>query len=273
MRFFVISDVHAEFSSAAEIAARIGPIPECDAVIAAGDMDHAKRVPATLQTLFGPRPVYAVHGNHEFYGAAINVAETDPKGLLREAARRGHYAASTAHHVVEAPEGPIHLIMATLWTGFDVVDPSGPSPKKRPVYAEICRKRLPDFGLIKVRKTDGAYRAFHPKDALDRHKDHRAFIRDQLDALTPAERARTIIVTHHLPIPELIVAKHRGGPVTAAFSADLRDVLAGREPAVWICGHDHQCRDVRHHGVRFVSNALGFEGEPTGYQPGFTIEM
>lgn len=100
------------------------------------------------------------------------------------------------------------------------------------------------------------------------HKESVDFLERELS--TSSEP--TVVLTHHLPVET--TDKH------PCYGTDLRERLLYPYPhlKLWVHGHNHQFRDEMvgksgGGGVRLVSNAFGYKGETTGYDPHFVVSL
>lgn len=93
---------------------------------------------------------------------------------------------------------------------------------------------------------------------------------------------KVVIVTHHLPSPQLISPRYVGSPLNGAFATlneyDERRLL-NITPDLWIHGHSHEFLDTTIEGVRHIRNPFGYdwdsidEYKTTGFKLNTIIEI
>jgi Icc-related predicted phosphoesterase len=254
MKAWVISDLHLEFGSDFE---HVPPIA-ADVLICAGDVLTKGIVPSIewLGSRFGGLlPIVFVAGNHEFWGAEMQSSIVDAKA----AAQRYpdfHFLENEATEI-----NGIRIIGATLWTDFRVL---GRDPE---MEMWIARQTMRDFKEIKWSKKP--YRKFGPIHALRKHVETRTYLEGQLqeDALT------TVVVTHHSPCIRSVPPADRDDTSLASYASDLKALIERCRPKLWIHGHVHQHNDYTIDETRIVSNARGYPGENTGFNPTFVVDL
>jgi len=77
---------------------------------------------------------------------------------------------------------------------------------------------------------------------------------------------KTIIVTHHLPLIQLIVEKYKDYEFNSAYASDLHDELIKFDFDCWIFGHTHftmryDLINVKSKSIPFVCNPRGYNSE------------
>jgi predicted phosphodiesterase len=253
MRLNILSDLHLGF----------GPFdtPQNDAevVILAGDISRPREAAAWALRL--DKPVLYVPGNHEFYGASIEGALAELKGLC----------AGTPVHVLDDDElvlGNVRFLGTTLWTDFELL---GPGPARAAAMDE-ARRRIRDFTAIRIGDPDT--RVFTPEDAADRFRRHAAW----LDARLSAPHAGpTVVITHHAPSPRSIHPRFEGSNINACFVSDTRGLAGGDRVQLWVHGHTHDSFDYDLDGTRVVCNPRGYArggvNENPRFDPHLTITV
>lgn len=73
-----------------------------------------------------------------------------------------------------------------------------------------------------------------------------------------------IVVTHMLPSALCLHPNYIGDPDNVYFIHDMTDLILEREPALWVHGHTHACRDVQIGNTRVVCNPMGYPNETLG---------
>ncbi|NKK72473.1 phosphatase [Rhizobium leguminosarum bv. viciae] len=254
MRIWIVSDLHLEFQEPFEEP----PPDNVDVLVCAGDV-MTKGVVPSIKWLakFAPDiPVVFVAGNHEFYDSCLQSDILE----AREAARSHPHLHFLENEAVEI--GGVRFIGGTLWTDFRLF---GRNPS---VHMSYAQSGMNDFKKIKFSKAP--YRKFKPIDAYRKHVKTRDFIAAQL-----REHAglKTVVVTHHAPSPRSIAPSFRHDPLSACYASDLDDLLCEAGPTLWVHGHLHHRNDYMVGNTRVVSNARGYPGEETGFDPLFTLEI
>lgn len=234
MRVLIYSDLHLEF------AAFEPPLVDVDLVVLAGDIDVLSRG-VTWANLAFTAPVVYVCGNHEFY-----------RGHIERTLVKMRFAAAEHVHVLENQSlilGNTRFLVATAWTDFT-------STGDYRIAMRLCEEGMNDFRRIRV--GDG-YRKLRPADVISRNIATRQFLAAEL---AKDFGGKTVVVTHHCPIPEVAGDGHEGH-LGAAYFNEWHDLVAQAD--VWIFGHTHYQVDVTVGGCRLLSNPRGYPGQRTGF--------
>jgi Icc-related predicted phosphoesterase len=255
MKLWIISDLHLEFLEPFNQK----PPTDVDVLVCAGDVLTKGVLPSIrwLAETYGSQlPVIFVAGNHEFYNASIEESIRH----AREYAHRFpnfHFLENDAVDIAE-----VRFIGATLWTDFRL---HGRNPTVNMSYAE---SGMNDFKKIKFSKKP--YQKFKPIFAYRQHCETRSFISEQLN-----ENAgrKTVVVTHHAPSSVSLALGSRHDPLSACYASDMEDLLTEDGPALWVHGHLHHRNDYVVGNTRIVSNARGYPGDWTGFDPLFTVDV
>jgi len=254
MRIWIVSDLHLEFQWPFEES----PPYNVDVLVCAGDV-LIKGVVPSIKWLakFAPDiPVVFVAGNHEFYNSCL---QSD----ILEARK-----AASDHpllHFLENDSVEIAGVMfigGTLWSDFRLF---GRKPEVNMSYAQ---HGMNDFKKIKFSKTP--YCRFKPIHAYQKHVETRDYIATKL---RENMGRKTVVVTHHAPSPRSIPAEFRHDPLSACYASDLEDLMYETRPALWVHGHVHRRNDYWAGETRIISNARGYPGEGTGFDPVFTVDI
>lgn len=79
-------------------------------------------------------------------------------------------------------------------------------------------------------------------------------------------RPGDIVVTHHLPHPRSVAARHAKSPFNSYFLHDVSNIVEGASAALWIHGHTHVSCNYTVGATRVVCNPFGYArsypGEP-----------
>ncbi|MEO8642467.1 metallophosphoesterase [Pseudomonas sp.] len=242
MKMLVYSDLHNEF------ALFEPPDTDADIVVLAGDIDIQARGVKWANETFS-RPVIYVCGNHEFY-----------KGHFDHTLRKMRESAAPHVHVLENQvwiRNQTRFLVTTSWTDFSSTGDA--------VEAMVtCALWMNDFQVIRAEES---FRRLRPADVIERN--HEAFDFLVAELAKPFE-GKTVVVTHHCPVPEVAGDKH-DGHLSAAYTNRWTALLPMVD--VWIFGHTHRAVDTELCGCRLISNPRGYPQEETGFISGFTIEI
>jgi predicted phosphodiesterase len=246
IKLHVMSDLHLEFHDRYDPYLP-GLVHDADVAILAGDIHSDERGVEWARQHF-KIPTIIIPGNHEYYKHDFDeVAEKfdNPKNGSVIAARR---------HVVYIKNA--RFLCCTLWTGFDLyADNYGKGSQAhvdsvREAMA-IANRGMNDYMLIRR----GMSKFVAQDSASEYHKDVE-FLETELKQVHAD--GPTIIVTHHLPIPECIDPIYAGNKLNPAFASDLRWMIDKYDPACWIYGHTHSSADFFYNNTRLVCNPRGY---------------
>lgn len=242
IKLHVLSDLHNEFSPYQPT------FNAFDLVILAGDIDLKGRGVEWANETFAC-PVIYVCGNHEFY-----------KGHIDLTLRKMKEAALPHVHVLENETfiwNQTRFLCATAWTDFSATG-------NAVAAAQTALERMNDFSVIRI---DDSFRKLRPCDLVNRNHATHDWLAHELDK--PFD-GKTVVVTHHAPVPEVVGDKHEGHLI-AAYTNSWHALLEKAD--LWIFGHTHRAVDVTLDGCRVISNPRGYPGERTGFDPGFVIDL
>lgn len=242
MKIHVLSDIHVEFEPYVPIAT------DADVVVLAGDIHTKNRGVAWANESFSC-PVIQILGNHEFYGGHL---ERTPEKMKLTAAPHVYILENEVFVL-----GDVRFLCAVGWTDFT-------STGDVTAASSIAREWMNDFRMIRC---ESSYRRIRPDDLSTRNHVTRAWLAKELGK---PFSGKTVVVTHHSPIPEVIGDKHEGH-LNAAYSNAWHDLLLQAD--VWVFGHTHRAVDVMMGTCRVVSNPKGYPLEQTGFDPAKVIEL
>ena len=218
MNFQFASDLHLEFAQNKKRMSKKPILPVQETLIIAGDlmplsaMDQHQDFLNFLSDHF--KMTYWLPGNHEFYGS--DLATMPPS--FEESIRPNVLLINNIVKEIADPAGPIELVFSTLWSYI-------------PTHlTEIVVKRVQDFNQIQWnggKFTPQAYNQLH-QDALD-------FLAPALES----NKARKMVITHHLPSFLNYPKKHQNDPINACFASNLDDFMQKTPQNAWIYGHHH----------------------------------
>lgn len=254
MRIWITSDLHLEFGQ----PFKEPPPANIDVMVCAGDVLIKGVVPSIhwLAKFSLDIPVVFVAGNHEFYNSCLQSDILEARKAARDYPRL-HFLENDAVEI-----GGVRFVGGTLWTDFRLF---GRRPEVNMSYAQ---SGMNDFKKIKFSKSP--YLKFKPIHAYRTHVETREFIADELHECTGR---KTVVVTHHAPSPRSIPAEFRHDPLSACYASDLEDLMYETRPALWVHGHVHRRNDYLVGDTRVVSNARGYPGESTEFDPNFTVDI
>ena len=313
MRIHHLSDLHLERGPYT-----LPPDLDFDVLVAAGDIsDNPQQAIDFLNTV--GQPVVIVLGNHDCWSGSLHglLGASDDAGSVDMAYRLQEFkrlAAGTNVHVLEqdsvilkAGGKRVRFLGATLWTSYG---------NGNPALMEIASKMMNDTVMIgagswidaskKNAKTYQAWREargfrgpkvdtprFEAPIALDIHTKTVAWLERQLKRTGAWDR--TVVVSHHWPSWDVLVAKqivrnpdialnpdywkkntHRpdredlGVYRLAAYGSPMEAFLKRYREKIdlWCCGHVHTSIDVGLNGVRLASNARGYSYHEDGSNRG-----
>jgi len=236
LKIAIFSDLHLEFYDDwlfdSECWATKSWADDVDLAIIAGDLCEGSTLKTTLNRVLPPRlPAVFVPGNHEYYECRDFYAAREHMG------RACFSAGATFLENSSVEMDDIRIIGSTLW------------------YNE-CIDALNDARLIPAFDT-----IIYDLHALAKASLHRM--------LCEKDHRKTIVVTHHAPIPQMSRPEHRNSAINRAFVPNMKEFMdENLLPDIWISGHTHHRADVEHLGCRFITHAAGYPGEmPLPYEP------
>ena len=213
---------------------------EADLVVLAGDIGVRCRGVAWANKTVQCQVIY-VCGNHEYYQGHID------RTLIK-------MRDATAHHVHVMNNQSLviddtRFLVTTAWTDFT-------STWDYKAAIRDCAEGMNDFKRIRIGE---GYRKLRPVDLIARNIASHEFLATEL---AKDFQGKTIVVTHHSPIPEESGAGHERH-LAAAYYNQWHDL--GEQADIWILGHTHHAVDTEILGCRIVSNPKGYPGERTGF--------
>ena len=270
MRAWIISDLH--YSPMDAIVGAPLRIPDADICICAGDISEnvSRSIAYLRRDIERHMPVILVLGNHDYYNSSIDLA--------LETARRE--IEGTRIHLLENQSiemAGCRFVGATLWTDFAVSiggDEHLPAEERRTIAFGLVPSLMADFSCIfrSDSRRPGENGLITVQEILKRHIASRSYIDQELEKLFDG---RTFVVTHHAPLIQSFDARFFGSVTNAAFGSDLSDLIARRQPSVWIHGHIHRFRDYMADKTRVICNPRGYGGERdmNGFRSDFVIDL
>jgi len=252
MRIWILSDLHVEV----EPFHPERPTPRPDLVIAAGDISTplSNAIQWLRETMAG-LPTILVPGNHEYYSVDLPIERNLGRRLADEAGIR---LLDDDVHVVEG----VRFVGSTLWTDFDL-----DGDRDRSMQAA-------QFGLADFRRIRHGTQHLTPEHVRQMHLRSRAWLRATLEQ--PFD-GRTVVITHHAPLPRSLDPRFTGDALNPAFASDLAELVERTCPHLWIHGHTHSSHDYVFGETRIVCNPRGyaFRGriENPAFDPGLVVDI
>ncbi len=265
-RFLVWSDLHDEFWGGFDLPDLSAPV---DGVLIAGDTHTMGRhldIPAQAARKYGC-PVVLIWGNHEPYGSIWSDLLAGEERQLADLRTQG-LDIRVLHGAATEIAG-VRIIGAMLWTDLQLY----------PGYDHLARimvsAQMMDYRAIRTAPKT----RFTIDDMLERHTQDKTAI---LKALNAPHDGPTVVMTHHLPVHELIapwrtIGGYEKRAMNNGFACDLWENIRGFDIHTWIWGHSHEGEnwtgEGNHGPIRFVMNQRGYPGEETGFDPVFVLEV
>lgn len=265
-RFLVWSDLHDEFWNGFDLPDLSAPV---DGVMIAGDTHTMGRhldIPARAARKYGC-PVVLIWGNHEPYGSIWSDLLEDEERQLETL--RGEGLDIRVLHGAATEIAGVRIIWATLWTDL----------KLYPSFEYLARMMvsayMQDYRAIRTAPKT----RFSIDDMLACHARDKAAI---VSVLREPYSGPTIVMTHHLPVRQLIspartIGGHEKRAMTNGFACDLWDEIRAFDIYTWIWGHSHEGQnwtgEGEHGPINFCTNQRGYPGERVIFDPAFHIQI
>jgi predicted phosphodiesterase len=237
MRIHLLSDLHLEFQDFSPA------VDDADVVVLAGDIDLLARGVEWANKNFRC-PVIYVAGNHEFY-----------KGHLNRTLEKMREKALPHVHVLDNEEvviDGVRFLGTTGWADFSSTD-------NVTTALHTAQVSMNDYKQIRM----GAnYRRIKPIDLQQKSQFAKQWL---LSNLSTKYQGKTVVVTHHAPLPECAPGiKYELGYLAAAYVNDWQE-FAGFNIDMWLHGHTQVGYDKTIEGIRYMSNPRGYPFEETGF--------
>lgn len=242
MKILIYSDLHNEFVPFEP------PAIDVDVVILAGDISTKDRGVRWANEVFATPCIY-VAGNHEFYDGHL-----DRTLEMMKAAAAPHV------HVLENQAlilGDTRFLGSTSRTDFT-------SSGNQALAKRMAREHMNDY---RYTRTEERYRRITPDDLVERNVRARDWLEEQLN--TPFS-GKTVVITHHAPMAALS-GMGTYGHLMAAYANEWRGLVLQTD--LWVFGHTHEAVDTHVGPARVISNARGYPGQETGFDPEQVVEL
>jgi Icc-related predicted phosphoesterase len=229
MRLLIVSDLHFEFHRDRGKSC-LASLRDADVLVCAGDLSDAQNLWDSLLLLLSKyKHVVFVFGNHEFYGSNIPAVREKVKKLQD---RLPKLSGLGSLHVLDNSACEIErrrFIGSTLWF------------TKSPL-THLNESRINDF-----------YQIGNPHRIYDENERALTFLKEEVTS-------SDIVVTHHLPSHRSVHPRYVGSPLNPFFVCDIEELIAERQPKIWIHGHTHSSCDYVIGTTQVLCNPLGYVG-------------
>ncbi len=212
---------------------RIRPSTPNEVCVCAGDIgsvvNSKKNYDITMNYLSKNfAKVFVINGNHEYYnGDNLTIEQVNEKMASYFHWPNVHWLNNSTYTY-----NNVNFIGTTLWTHVN----EGVPPINDTKY-------IPNL----TRETYN-----------DHHKRCREWLRSQVP-LT----GKNVIITHHMPSPQLVAPKYAGCDVNPWFHCNMEKFICNNKNNIscWIYGHTHTASEKHIYGVPMLCNPLGYPGE------------
>jgi Icc-related predicted phosphoesterase len=268
MKAWIISDIHLTRLPGMSVSPPFH-VPDADICVVAGDTagEISTAIDFLLTDIEPIMPVVMTLGNHEYVGLTIDKA-------IERAKRR---ASGSNLHILENETlvlGGVRFVGATLWTDFEVeTGDEGELPPE--LRLEIAKNEMPRYigDYTEIRSSTHLGLPLRPDETIERHKTSRSFIEAEL---ARPFAGKTMVLSHHAPLPRSLDKRFAGNVSNAAYASDLSSVIEVGKPDYWVHGHVHQFSDYVHDRTRVICNPRGFSSDrrfDSGFDAGFVIVL
>lgn len=249
-KLHILSDLHLEFANFET------PHTYADVIVLAGDIGKGNKGVYWARETWPSKPIVYVPGNHEFYGTR----RQETLSLIHIAGQQSRV------HILDDAEviiDGVRFLGSMLWTDFCLFGEA-----QKPFAMLAGQQGLNDFRLIE----EGNRGHFTPAHSIELHEKSLAWLKSKLDE--PFD-GKTVVVTHHLPSMQSVVARFKDSPLSACFASELGYLFGKMD--LWIHGHTHDNLDYEVNGTRVICNPRGYVRwsgqENLDFKPGLVIEI
>ena len=229
MKVQIVSDLHIDENIHTDIRTLVRNDQDAELLLVAGDTAHGY--------------AHRDWNNAPGVGKAVRAFEKYAKANWRETVF-GHGNHDFYHQGL--PEQPGRVVEAC---GLKILT--------TPLYSKVTAPESKCKGWVDLRWTKGrdgnaltaaGYDAMHLQ------------CKEWLDSELAKSDGKVVVMTHHLPLHELVSEHWRGYDSNFWFASDLSALVDkhAAKIALWVHGHSHDRVDAAHHGVRFVRNPVGY---------------
>jgi hypothetical protein len=251
MRIQYASDLHLEHFDNVAFQSILKPVAPVLALV--GDLGQPGRRAYRDLMQYCSRnwtKVFVLAGNHELYHPVKTADELIAEcSSIAEGFPNVHFMNRT-----RVDYAGVTFLGATLWTNL-----TG--------HEEVAQDFINDFRRIYINDPVEGKRRIVPTDVTAWH------IREELETCQNPK----VILTHHLPLCDLIADKYKGHILNPCFATDCTEFIRPGVRAL-IAGHTHSARQVNWvaSDVSLVAgcvNPHGYPGEDTGYSRECVVEI
>ena len=256
------SDLHLEFLNPEKTQFEKILYPVCPILVLAGDICPFEKVILSKFMKYVSEKwqhIICVPGNHEYYNhkskqswrhsriSTLTMKEKEGYMKIFSEIYPNIHWLQMSHF--DIPLTNIRILGCTLWSRYD------------PLYEADIHSYMNDFNFI----TKDGVNPVKPDDLLIIHESHREWLRDALYK-SSADNKRAVVVTHHLPLYQMIEPKYRTSTVNSAYANHMDSFFEHPALIAWFCGHSHSSKIyeyARQDGfiVPCLMNCRGYEFE------------
>lgn len=232
MKLHVMSDLHLEMRSWKQFVQQM--LPGGDILVLAGDISYLRWIDQALPVFEAICArydwVYYVLGNHEYYKSSVNSAHAVLDVVASKIPNLVVLKPGVISNLEIGPEKK-RILGGTMWFRDDPMN-------------IMYEDQLNDFYQIE---------GFKPWVYEENKRT--------LDFLQKEVKEGDIVVTHHMPTPQSVPTRFRGGTLDRFFLCDVSDIIGEKQPALWVHGHSHDACDYMAGKTRVYANPLGYPSE------------
>jgi predicted phosphodiesterase len=285
MKIQIVSDLHLEFRDkniydilipSAPILCMVGDICAC------GSNSDFKKLLNFLK-YFCPKfeAILHVAGNHEYYTLTtakhddllLNIMPKIEKRLdnLTKIFPNYYFLNNSVWKFTSPVTKKKYIFVGTsLWTNIPKKIITINEGKQINInLEEIIQKKMNDYKYIYVADKEIGYRKFTVADMQKKHKQSLNFIKKIINIANKSDKY--ILLTHHKPLFDRNTDEQ--DEFTFAYENNLANIILVPPFIAAVHGHTHIHYNKKINGVHVVSNPKGYPGEPTKFNPKFTINI
>ena len=210
------------------------------------------------------KAIIYVTGNHEYHRVTYGDI------LINEGVYRYGNVYFLQNDFIEFPEDGIRFYGTTLWSKLD------PNPENN----KITQNYGSDFKSIK--NHDPLSKSYYITRKGTAKLFEKQFTNLKFD-LTSTSTLKTIVVTHHTPLMEIIqpwinLNEKKFKPIASLYASDLKSELVNLNFDYWIFGHSHstyryELELKNNKTAKFISNPYGYYGSNEKFNVNIFIEI
>lgn len=261
MKLHILSDLHLEFSgyTVKDLNA--------DVIILPGDIGVGMMGIEWAAQLLNTTNAHILYlcGNHEFYHHNLNTVRKNIREYCVTLNSTQPDEIQDRLHFLDNSEVIIDQVLflgTTLWTDFKLF---GEELKNE--CMEQGKHYLNDFQLINYDNLP-----FSTQDSIDLHDASVKWLTHKLK--NDQHDGKTVVISHHLPSFESVVARYQKDKVSACFASRLDHLLEYAD--LWIHGHTHDSLDYFKNGTRVICNPRGYyryKAENSSFNPNLIVDI